>query len=337
MYNIWIVWASWAVGIEMIACLFDLHIPVNELRLWASEKSAGKIMRTPFWEKIIQEVNDDFFEWLDFALFSAWGDNSKKYAPIAIEKWVIVIDNSSAFRYDENIPLVVPQINANTIWNAKLIANPNCTTAIAVVALYPIYKKYGLKKIIMSTYQATSWAWAKGMQELLENTKRYFDGQEAKVENFAYNIAFNLIPHIDTFQENGYTKEEMKVAWETHKIFWDDNIAISCTAVRIPTLRAHSESIVLETKEKVDIEDIKEILKNAPWVELVDDITNKKYPMPQNATKKYDVEVGRIRKNLVFWEYGVELFVSWDQLLRGAALNAVEILQECIKNKELHK
>jgi len=337
MYKIGIVWASGAVGVEMINCLSDLKIPVWELRLWSSSRSAWKTMNTPFWEKILQEVYDSFFNGLDYALFSAWWDNSKKFAPIAQEKWVIVIDNSSAFRYEKEVPLIVPQINAKSIGNAKIIANPNCTTAIGVMALYPIYKKYGLKKIIMSTYQATSWAWAKGMQELLENTKKYFKNEEPGIENFAYNIAFNVIPHIDTFQENGYTKEEMKVTWETQKIFWDYSIAISCTAVRIPTLRSHSESIVLETKEKVDIEDIKEILKNAPWVDLIDDKENKKYPMPQNAAGKYNVEVGRIRKNLVFGDYGVELFVSGDQLLRGAALNAVEILQECIKNKELHK
>jgi aspartate-semialdehyde dehydrogenase len=229
--------------------------------------------------------------------------------------------------------LVIPQINAWTIWKSKLIANPNCTTAIALMAIYPIYKKYGLKKVIVSTYQATSWAWAKWMNELLENTKKFFSWEEPKVESFVENIAFNLIPHIDKFQENGYTKEEMKVIWETHKIFWDENIKISCTAVRIPTLRAHSESIVLETEKKVNIEEIKEILSNSPWVKLVDDTKNNKYPMPKNATWKYDIEVWRIRKNLVFWNYWLELFVSWDQLLRWAALNAVEILQYIIQNK----
>ena len=334
MYNIWIVWASGAVWVEMIDCLKALNIPLEELRLGASARSAGKKMDTPFWEKTLQEVDDSFFNGLDFALFSAWWTNSRKFTPLANKKWVIVIDNSSAFRYEKDIPLVVPQINAESIGNAKIIANPNCTTAIGVMALYPIYKKYGLKKVIMSTYQATSGAWAKGMQELLDNTKKYFDNENPVVENFAYNIAFNVIPHIDAFQENDYTKEEMKVTWETQKIFWDEDIAISCTAVRIPTLRAHSESIVLETKEKVDIEDIKEIIQNAPWVELVDNIKNGKYPMPLNATGKYDVEVGRIRKNIVFGDYGIELFVSGDQLLRGAALNAVEILKYIIDNNK---
>ena len=330
-YNIAIVWATWAVWIEMIKCLEDLKIPIWKLKLWASSRSAWQIIKTYLWEIKIKEVNNDFFNWLDFALFSAWWENSRKFTPIANKKWVIVIDNSSAFRYDEKVPLVVPEVNPEKIVWAKLIANPNCTTAIAVVVLYPIYKKYGLKKIIMSTYQATSWAWAKGMQELLDNTKLYFENKEAKVKNFSYNIAFNLIPHIDKFQENGYTKEEMKVTWETHKIFWDNNIDISCSAVRIPTLRAHSESIVLETEKEIEIEEIKNLLKKTPWVELKDDINNDIYPMPLTANWKYDVEVWRIRKSLIFWNKWIELFISWDQLLRWAALNAVEILKIAIK------
>lgn len=331
--NIWIVWSTWAVWEEMIKCLEELNIQISELRLWASSRSAWKIKKTYLWEIEIKEVTDEFFDGLDYALFSAWWDNSKKYAPIAMKKWVVVIDNSSAFRYEDDVPLVVPQVNPEMIKWAKLIANPNCTTAIAAVVLFPIYKKYWLKKIIMSTYQATSWSWAKGMQELLDNTKLYFGNKEPKVENFAYNIAFNLIPHIDSFQENDYTKEEMKVTWETHKIFSDDSIAISCTAVRIPTLRAHSESITLETKEKINIEEIKELLKNSPWVELKDDIKNNIYPMPLTAAGENNVEVWRIRESLIFWERWIELFISWDQLLRWAALNAVEILKIAIDNK----
>lgn len=346
MNNIWIVWATWAVWLEMINCLYELKIPIKELRLWASFNSAWKVLQTSFWDIKIKEVNEDFFDWLDYALFAAWWDNSKIFAPIANKKWVTVIDNSSAFRYEKDVPLIVPQVNPQDIWQSKLIANPNCTTAIAAVVVYPIYKKYGLKKMIVSTYQATSWAWSKWMQELLENTKKYLNkfnnlsekcsqsSKDSQWQNiFTYDIAFNLIPHIDKFQENWYTKEEMKVVWETHKIFWDDKIDISCTAVRIPTLRAHSENIVLETEKKVDIEDIKQLLKNSPWVELVDDIEKYKYPMPKAATWKYDVEVWRIRKNLVFWDNWIELFISWDQLLRWAALNAVEILKLMIERK----
>lgn len=332
--KVWIVWATWAVWVEMIRCLEELKINISELRLWASKKSAWKYMNTHLWSIEIKEVNEIFFEWLDYALFSAWWDNSKIFAPIATEKWVIVIDNSSAFRYEKEVPLVVPNINANTIWDAKIIANPNCTTAIALMTVNPIYKKYWIKKMIVSTYQATSGAWAKWMEELLENTKKYLNWEKRENNIFAHDIAFNLIPHIDKFQDNWYTKEEMKVTRETHKILWDDKPLISCTAVRIPTLRAHSESIVIETEKPVDIEDIKSLLKNSPWVDLKDDIENYVYPMPINATWKFNVEVWRIRKNLVFWDFWVELFVSWDQLLRWAALNAVEILKYIIEKKK---
>ena len=333
-YNIAIVGATWAVWVEMIKILEELNIPINKLKLWASAKSAGKKVKTFMWEIEIQEVNENFFENVDYALFSAWWENSKKFAQVAVKAWAIVIDNSSYFRYEDNVPLVIPQINWDKIWNAKIIANPNCTTAIAAMVLHPIYKKYWIKKIIMSTYQATSWWWAKAMAELAENTKRYFENKEPKIEQFVDNIAFNVIPHIDKFQDNWYTKEEMKVVWETRKIFWDDSINISCTAVRIPTFRAHSKSIVLETAKPVDIEDIKKILEKAPWVDLVDDIENNKYPMPLYASWKNNVEVWRIRKNLVFKDKWVELFVSWDQLLRWAALNAVEILEVCINNQK---
>ncbi len=329
-YNIAIVGATGAVWVEMIKCLEQLQIPINKLVLWWSSRSAWKKVSTFMGEIEVKEVDENFFENIDYALFSAGWEVSKKFAPIAVKHWAVVIDNSSYFRYDDNVPLVIPQINWEKAKNAKIIANPNCTTAIAAVVLHPIYQKYWIKKMIMSTYQATSGWWAKAMEELAENTKRYFEQKEPQVKHFTHNIAFNLIPHIDKFQENWYTKEEMKVVWETQKIFDDKNIAISCTAVRIPTFRAHSESIVLQTEKKVDIEDIKNILSQENWVDLVDDIENNKYPMPLNASWKYNVEVGRIRKNLVFGDYWLELFVSWDQLLRGAALNAVEILKLCI-------
>lgn len=329
-YNIAILWASWAVWIEMINCLKDLDIPVNNLKLLWSNRSAWSIKKTPFWDITIEEVNNNSFENIDFALFSAWWDISEKYAPIAVKSWARVIDNSSFFRNNDDVPLIVPEINANCIKDAKIISNPNCTTAIASVALWPIYQKFWIKKIIMSTYQATSWWWAKAMDELINSTKDYLNWKEVKNNFFAHPIAFNLIPHIDKFMDNDYTKEEMKVVWETRKIFQDKNISISCTAVRIPTLRAHSESITIETQKKVTSQEIKELFKNCPWVELVDDIKNNLYPMPINATWKYAVQVGRIRQNLVFWKYWIDLFVSWDQLLKWAALNAVQILKEII-------
>jgi len=329
-YNITIVWASWAVWVEMIKCLDVLDIPVNSLKLLWSSRSAWTLKKTPFWDIIIEELNEQSFEWTDFALFAAWWDISKKYASIAIDSWAKVIDNSSVFRYDDNVPLIVPEINAWAIWDAKLIANPNCTTAIAVVALWPIHQQFNLKKVIISTYQATSWWWAKAMNELIETTKNYLEKKESINKHFAHPIAFNLIPHIDKFQDNDYTKEEMKVTWETAKIFGDDNIKLSCTAVRIPTIRAHSESITIETEQKIDPNIVKEILSKSPWIVVIDDPETNQYPMPINATNKFDVQVGRIRKSLVFGDYGIDLFVSWDQLLKWAALNAVQILKEMI-------
>jgi aspartate-semialdehyde dehydrogenase len=248
----------------------------------------------------------------------------------------LLIDNSSAFRYEDDVPLVVPEINPEAARaHNGVIANPNCTTAIAAVALWPLHQKFGLKKVIVSTYQATSGAGAKGMAELVNQTGEVLQqsgGDATKLadcqvtpEAFAHPIAFNLIPHIDSFQENGYTKEEMKVTWETRKIFGDPNLKISCTAVRIPTLRAHSESIVIETEKPISVEQAREVLAEAPGVDLVDNISENVYPMPLNASGKFNVEAGRIRQNLIFGENGLELFVCGDQLLKGAALNAVQI------------
>lgn len=334
--NIVIVGATGAVGVEMIRCLEVLKFPVGKLRLVASEKSAGKKVQTAFGEIVIEVISEGVFAESDIALFSAGSDISKEWRERVVGAGCLLIDNSSAFRYEAETPLVIPGINSAAALSHKgVIANPNCTTAIAAMALWPLHRRFGLKKVIVSTYQATSGAGAKGMQELIDQTGQVLEQcggdpmklAACKVEPkfFAHQIAFNLIPHIDSFQENGYTKEEMKVAWETRKIFGDDSIAVSCTAVRIPTLRAHSESIVIETREPVSVAEAREILSVAPGVELVDDVAAKRYPMPLNASSKFAVEVGRIRQSLIFGEHGLEFFVSGDQLLRGAALNAVEI------------
>lgn len=348
MKNVVIVGSTGAVGVEMINCLKALDFPVGRLRLVASERSAGKITKTPFGDVTIEVISDKVFEESDIALFSAGGDISKEWRERVVKAGCLMIDNSSAFRYDADVPLVIPAINAEAAKkNNGVIANPNCTTAIAAMALYPLYREFGLKKIIISTYQATSGAGAKGMKELVDQTRFLFEKNdlgkkgiedlldrnnvivdpesEARPQFLAHQIAFNIIPHIDKFQENGYTKEEMKVAWETRKIFGDEKIACSCTAVRIPTLRAHSESIVIETVKPVTAEAAKKLLATAPGVDLVDDVTKNLYPMPINAAGKFNIEVGRIRQSLIFGEYGLEFFVSGDQLLRGAALNAVEI------------
>lgn len=232
--------------------------------------------------------------------------------------------------------MVVPEINGDETKKSKLIANPNCTTAIGLMALWPLIKKFGVKKVIMSTYQASSGAGQPGMNELKEGTQAYLDGKEVKNDIFAYPLPFNVIPQIDKFLENGYTKEEMKVTWETRKICnLPEDTPISCSAVRIPTIRAHSEVIILETEKPVDVAEAKAILDAAPGVKLVDDTANLKYPMPLTATGQYDIEVGRLRKSIVFGDYGLEFFVSGDQLLRGAALNAVLVAEEMDKNGSL--
>jgi aspartate-semialdehyde dehydrogenase len=210
-----------------------------------------------------------------------------------------------------------------------LVANPNCTTAIGVMAIAPLAKEFGLKRLLMSTYQAASGAGQEGMDELKDGTRDYLEGKPVRNKIFAHPLPFNVIPHIDSFQENGYTKEEMKVTWETRKICgFDDTIPISCSAVRIPTLRAHSEVIVMETERPIDIIKARAILEAAPGVQLVDDPSQNLYPMPLTATGQYDVEVGRLRQSLAFGDYGLEFFVSGDQLLRGAALNAVLVAEE---------
>ena len=232
--------------------------------------------------------------------------------------------------------MVVPEINGKETKKSKLIANPNCTTAIGLMAIWPLHKLFGLKKIIMSTYQAASGAGQPGMDELQEGTKALLNGDKVENKIFAHPLPFNVIPQIDKFQENGYTKEEMKVTWESRKICdLDDDFPISCSAVRIPTIRAHSEVIIVETEKPVDIEAARKALAEAPGVKLVDDPDKLEYPMPLTATGEYDVEVGRLRKSLVFGDHGLEFFVSGDQLLRGAALNAVLVAEEMASNGSL--
>ncbi|MBU1992118.1 aspartate-semialdehyde dehydrogenase [Patescibacteria group bacterium] len=324
--NVVVVGATGAVGQEMIRCLHELEFPVGKLRLTASGRSAGKVISTAFGDITVEVLTEEVLADSDIALFSAGSDVSKEWRERCAANNCLMIDNSSAFRYENDVPLVVPEINAETARGHRgVISNPNCTTAIAAVVLWPLHQKYGLKKVIVSTYQATSGAGAAGMQELIDQTREVLDGGEVHPQAFAHQIAFNIIPHIDKFQENLYTKEEMKVTWETHKIFGDDSIGISCTAVRIPTLRAHSEAIVVETERVVDPNEARQVLSEAPGVKVVDDPENNVYPMPINASENFDVEVGRIRRNPVFGDHGLEFFVSGDQLLKGAALNAVQI------------
>mmetsp|Transcript_7223 Transcript_7223/g.6838 ORF Transcript_7223/g.6838 Transcript_7223/m.6838 type:complete len:396 (-) Transcript_7223:218-1405(-) len=332
-YSVGIVGATGAVGKEIVGCLNKSSLDVSKLRIFGSKRSAGTSKDVgKFGSVEVELFDEDKARECDVIFLAVSGDFSLAHAKniAAGDDGAVVIDNSSAFRYDEDVPLCVPEINAGDIKSSKLIANPNCTTAIGLMALYPLHKLFKLTKVIMSTYQAASGAGQEGMDELEAGTRQVLSGEREVADHkvFAHALPFNVIPHIDKFMENGYTKEEMKVTWETRKICnLADDFPVSCTAVRIPTYRAHSEVIVVETELPIDIDAARKALEEAPGVKLVDDLENEKYPMPLTATGQYDVEVGRLRRSEVFGDNGLELFVSGDQLLRGAALNAVLIAE----------
>ena len=322
--------ATGAVGIEMVKTLERRNFPVSEIKLLASARSAGKTMKFKGEDVVIQEMTKDSFNDVDIALFSAGSSISKEYAPIFRgNKNVVMIDNSSCFRMDEDVPLVVPEVNAEDAFKHNgIIANPNCTTAIMCVAVYPLHKAKGLKRMVAATYQAASGGGAKAMQELIDQTADVLAGKPAQVNVMAQRIAFNLFPHIDSFLDNGYTKEEMKMFNEARKIMHLPELMLSCSCVRVPVLRAHSESLNMEFEQDITPEEAREIIKNSPGVILCDDPANKVYPMPIDATDKFDVLVGRIRQDVSRNDKkGLEMFISGDQLLKGAALNAVQIAE----------
>ena len=322
--------ATGAVGIEMVKTLEKRNFPISELKLLASARSAGKTMKFKGEDVVIQEMTKDSFNDVDIALFSAGSSISKEYAPLFRgNKNMVMIDNSSCFRMDDDVPLVVPEVNAEDAFKHNgIIANPNCTTAIMCVAVYPLHKAKGLKRMVASTYQAASGGGAKAMQELIDQTGEVLAGKPAQVNVMAQQIAFNLFPHIDSFLDNGYTKEEMKMFNEARKIMHMPELLLSCSCVRVPVLRAHSESLNMEFEQEITPEEAREIIKNSPGVTLCDDPANKVYPMPIDATDKYDVLVGRIRQDVSRADKkGLEMFISGDQLLKGAALNAVQIAE----------
>ncbi len=328
-FNVAVAGATGAVGVEMIKTLEKRNFPVRNLKLLASARSAGKTLKFKGEDVKVEEMTENSFRGVDIALFSAGGDISKAFRPAVVGSGAIMIDNSSAFRMEEDVPLVVPEVNPEDVkWNKGVIANPNCTTAIMLVAVAPLHRAKGLKRLVAATYQAASGAGAKGMQELLLQTRQILNGEPIEPKAFAHRIAFNLIPHIDVFQENGYTKEELKMLNESRKMLHLPELMISCTCVRIPALRAHSEALNLEFENEITPEEARQILAAAPGVQLVDDPAAKRYPMPVDATEKYDVLVGRIRQDISRHDKrGLDIFVSGDQLLKGAALNAVQIAE----------
>ncbi len=323
--------ATGAVGIDMIKTLEKRNFPIAELKLLASKRSVGKTLTYKNTPIKIEELTHNSFKNIDIALFSAGGSISKEFCPSAVKAGAICVDNSSAFRMEKDVPLIVPEVNPEAIKNHKgIIANPNCSTIIMVVALNPIYKLSPITRIVVSTYQAVSGAGAAAMQECIQQVSDFLAQKPLKIEKFAHQIAFNLIPHIDVFTDNGYTKEELKMVYETQKIFNNPNIKIAATTVRVPVLRSHSESIMVETQKKLSLQEIKEAFKKAPGVVLQDNPDKKEYPMPFFTSETDDIAVGRIREDLSS-DNGICLWVAGDQLLKGAALNTVQIAELLLK------
>ncbi|WP_257351489.1 aspartate-semialdehyde dehydrogenase [Pseudalkalibacillus decolorationis] len=338
-YHIAVVGASGAVGQQIIQTLEDRNFPVASLKLLASARSAGNKVLYNGSEITIEEAKPESFEGVQLALFSAGGSISKQLAPEAVKRGAIVVDNTSAYRMDPNTPLVVPEVNEEDLHQHNgIIANPNCSTIQMVVALEPVRKKYGLNKVIVSTYQAVSGAGASAINELKNQTRAIIDNDDfspevlpVSSEQKHYQIAFNAIPQIDKFQENGYTFEEMKMINETKKIMHMDTLEVSATCVRLPIETGHSESVYIEIdQDQVEATEIKELLQSAPGIVLQDDPTNQVYPMPADSVGKRDVFVGRIRKDLDR-SHGFHMWVVSDNLLKGAAWNSVQIAESLVK------
>ena len=332
--NIAIVGVSGAVGQEFLKILENHPMQIDELRLFGSKRSAGSSYRFRGEDIVVRELqhNDDFKD-IDVALCSAGGSTSLEFADTITKHGTFMIDNSSAFCLEEDVPLVVPEVNGEDAFNAprRIIANPNCTTIQMVVALAVIERLSHIKRVHVATYQSASGAGATAMQEFEEQHRAIVEGREPKVEKFAYQLAYNLIPHIDVFQDNDYTKEEMKMFYETRKIMHSD-IRTSATCVRVPVLRAHSEAIWVETEEELSVDAVREAFANAQGVVLVDEPAAKSYPMPLFVQGTDPVYVGRIRKDLCN-ENGLTFWCVADQIRKGAALNAVQILELRVANK----
>lgn len=331
-YSLGIVGATGAVGQELIDLLHARGFPLGELRLLASARSAGKVVKRPWGQWTIQEATAEAFKGLDFAIFSAGGDISRQLAPEAVSRGCVVIDNSSAFRMQDDVPLVVPEINAHALKNHRgIIANPNCSTAVALMGLYPLHQAFGLKRFVASTYQAVSGTGAAAILELEEQVHAWEKGLPAKPSVYPHPIAFNLLPHVDSFLDTGYTKEEMKMLNEGRKILDLPNLKVSTTCVRVPVFRAHSIAITAEFERPVDLAVARQAITAFPGAELCDDPAQKRYPMPLDYSNKEKCGVGRLRKDTLF-DNGLAFWVVGDQLWKGAALNAVQIAEALLDN-----
>jgi aspartate-semialdehyde dehydrogenase len=328
-YNVAVVGATGAVGREMVEVLAERGFPVNDLRLLASHRSAGEEIDFGSQSLKVEELKSDSFQGINLALFSAGAAVSKQFAPLAVKAGSVVVDNSSAFRMEPDVPLVVPEVNPQALAGHKgIIANPNCSTIQMVVVLKPIHDQAGIKRVVVSTYQSVSGTGKRAMDELFEQSKLMicFQKDDIRPMSYPHQIAFNCLPHIDEFLENGYTKEEMKMVNETRKILGEETLPITATTVRVPVFIGHSESVNVETDRKLTAAQVREILSHAPGVVVADDPANCIYPLPLNASGTDETFVGRIREDESV-ACGLNLWIVADNLRKGAALNAVQIAE----------
>ena len=330
--HIAVVGATGAVGIEMLETLDRRHFPVGDLTLLASARSAGKTLPFKGKSHTIKELTADSFAGIDIALFSAGGDISRQFAPAAVKAGAVVVDNSSAFRLDQTVPLVVPEINGDDVSTHRgIIANPNCTTAITLMALYPLHQTFQVTRVIASSYQAVSGSGAQAIEELKQQVRQIANGETVKPEVYPHQIAFNVLPHVDAFLDSGYTKEEMKLENEGQRIMHHPTFKASVTCVRVPVYRAHSIAVSAEFAQPVDLAKARVALSKAPGLDVVDNPQKNQYPLPLQVSGKDNCEVGRLRADCAL-NNGLSFWVSGDQLLKGAALNAVQIAEELLKH-----
>jgi len=326
-----IVGATGAVGVEMLKTLEKRNFPAAKITPLASARSAGKTLPFRGKDLTVQELTRESFEGVDIALFSAGGGTSTEFAPAAVRAGAVVVDNSSAFRMDDSVPLVVPEINAAAVAeNNGIIANPNCSTIVTVMALYPLHRAFGVKRVFASTYQAVSGSGAMGIVELERQVGEIAAGQSPTRDVYPHQIAFNVLPHVDVFLDDGYTKEEMKMVHESRKIMGLPEFRASVTCVRVPVYRAHSVAVSAEFERTVSVEAAREAIIAAPGIDLNDEVANNGYPLPLELAGRDNCQVGRIRKDCAF-DNGLSFWVAGDQLLKGAALNAVQIAEEVAK------
>ena len=330
-YVVAVVGATGAVGNEMIATLDEREFPVERLRLFASERSEGKSLQFEGSEIPVETLKEDSFRGIDIALFSAGAERSKIWAPVAAQSGCVVVDNSSQWRMDPKVPLVVPEVNSHDLkWHKGIIANPNCSTIQMVVVLKPIHDVARIRRVVVTTFQSVSGTGKKAMDELLQQTTDLLNFREVKCNVYPHQIAFNCLPHIDKFLENGYTKEEMKMVDETKKIMGDDSIGVTATTVRVPVFRCHSESINIETEKKLSANEAREVLSAAPGIVVFDAPEKNVYPLAIQVAGKDETYVGRIREDESIHN-GLNLWIVADNLRKGAALNAVQIAEKLLE------